>query len=185
MQFELKDEHIVLMSQLSFEVACDTVYNDKYIPTINEKRPFGNSGVLHSVLEILECACDEDGTFSKQDVEKAELLIIELPVAVSIVLQNHTFQPGVYDVDKYMPAYDNYHRVKNYKTLRGLLEDAQKIAKTESEIEVVESLKRFAMCIIEDNPHEEMKKILLTMQWEHMPDIRKEFPVKLMAIFNK
>lgn len=91
--FKLKPEHIKIMTDLNFRISILIDSKDRYRPAIDVKRPFGNSGPTTNVCEIMGWHCDEEsGEYAAEDIEKAEMLIIELPVALQIVMQNHTFE---------------------------------------------------------------------------------------------
>ena len=91
---KLKPEHIKIMTDLNFRISILIDSKDRYRPAIDIKRPFGNSGPTTNVCEIMGWHCDEEsGEYAAEDIEKAEMLIIELPVALQIVMQNHTFEP--------------------------------------------------------------------------------------------
>lgn len=98
--FTLKEEHIKLIENLNFKVYAETEYNDRYIPEIDRKRPFGNSGATGDVLEILGRECDEESEFREEDIDEAETLLIELLLALEVVVKNQTFTPGDYEVER-------------------------------------------------------------------------------------
>ena len=93
-KFTLTEEHIRLAGNLNFRVCPDTEYDDPFIPGIDRKRPFGNSGAVDDVLDILGCERDEEGYCSAADVSHAEDLLIELPLALEVIVKNRTFEPG-------------------------------------------------------------------------------------------
>lgn len=104
-KFELKQEHIDLISELNFKGVVSTEGGEiEYRPGIDYKRPFGNSGVTYDVLQKLGLTGD-DGNYKDADRKRAELLIIELPVALEIIVKNKTFEPGEYEVDRYGAYY--------------------------------------------------------------------------------
>ena len=81
--FKLKPEHIKIMTDLNFRISILIDSKDRYRPAIDIKRPFGNSGPTTNVCEIMGWHCDEEsGEYAAEDIEKAEMLIIELPVAL-------------------------------------------------------------------------------------------------------
>lgn len=84
---------------------------DALIPGISRKRPFGNGWAVVSVLDILGCECEGDRKYKEEDTERARELLIELPVALEIVTQYKTFEPGVYEVSPY-GAYARYQAAK-------------------------------------------------------------------------
>ena len=112
-KFELKQEHIDLIKELNFKgLVSNEDGNIEYRPAIDYKRPFGNSGVTYDVLQRLGLT-DEDGNYTDADRKRAELLIIELPVALEIVVKNKTFEPGEYEVEEYSSAYFVYKGQRN------------------------------------------------------------------------
>lgn len=157
-KFELTEEHIKLIGQLNFEICVDTEYDDQYIPGINRKRPFGNSGATDSVLEILGCKCDEKGNFSEEEIEHAEILLIELPLAMEIVAKNRTFEPGIYEVDR-CGVYHQYKRMCNYKALRGALEEVKRTYHAEDDDNGFYQLQLFCMSVSGDDPWKVIKNI--------------------------
>lgn len=177
-KFELKQEHIDMISNLNFRVSVSTEYNDKYIPIIDRKRPFGNSGITESVLEILGCHCSEEiGEYRQTDIDRAETLLIELPVALEIVMQQHTFEPGTYEVSEYS-AYFNYRHIRNYKALEKPIKEVSETAcETEDSDEYMGRLHEVCMNVHSDNP------------WTVIDDLRwfkeTEFLKKAIAIFEK
>lgn len=125
-KFELKPEHIKLMTELNFRSIVSTDSSDRYRPAIDFKRPFGNSGATTNVCEIMGWYCDEKSEkYAPEDIERAETLIIELPVALQIVMQNHTFEPGIYEVGEYSSAYFNYIHIRNYHTLKAPISELE------------------------------------------------------------
>lgn len=127
-KFELKKEHILLAKELNFETIVDTGYQDKFAPAINLKRPFGNSGVTYDVMSKLGMLTD-DGEYSPEDLDKAETLLVELPVALEIILSNMTFEPGIYEVSPY-GAYFNYEIALAHKMLNEPLKAIEEEIKT-------------------------------------------------------
>lgn len=110
--FKLKQEHITLMENLNFgsNVVLESDYIE-YKPEINQKRPFGNSGMTYDAMSILGLV-DDNGEYLHEDEKKVKMLLIELPVALEIVMQNQTFIPGDYKVNRY-GAYFAYRGRRN------------------------------------------------------------------------
>lgn len=178
MKFELKEEHIKLITNLNFKVCVGTEYGDEYIPVIDRKRPFGNSGATNSVMEIMGWLCDEKTEeYRLEDVEKAEMLLIELPVALEIVTQNRTFAPGIYEVEEYS-TYFNYMHTKNYHALKPALKEVEETAvKTADDIKTMEKLHEICMNVQGDDPW----KVIDTLKWFDSTD----FLQKAIHIFEK
>lgn len=161
-KFELKAEHIKLISNLNFKVSVNTFYGDKYIPAIDRKRPFGNSGATHNVMEILGWYCDDEtGEYRQEDESKAEMLLIELPVALEIVTHQRTFTPGMYDVDMYS-AYYNYKHILNYHALRKPLKEIEEtVVETTDDAEQMEKLHAICMNVGGVDPW----KVIDNLKW--------------------
>lgn len=112
-KFELKQEHIDLISELNFKGIVSSENGEiEYRPGIDYKRPFGNSGVTYDVLQRLGLT-DDEGNYTDADQKRAEQLIIELPVALEIVVKNKTFEPGVYEVGEF----SSYFLYKGHRNL--------------------------------------------------------------------
>lgn len=157
--FTLKEEHIKLIENLNFKVCAETEYNDRYIPGIDRKRPFGNSGATGDVLEILGRECDEEGEFRKEDIDEAETLLIELPLALTVIVENKTFTPGDYEVERY-GTYSQYQRMKNYKALNAALDEVEEaLCRTEEDWERFTQLQEICMNVSGDNPWDVMRDI--------------------------
>lgn len=127
-KFNLKQEHIALMRHLNFRTSVATEYDDKFIPEIDRKRPFGNSGVVYSAAEHLNRERDSEGDFSTETMETTERLLLELPVALEVVMKYQTFIPGEYEVDLY-GAYSQYSRLCKYYALKKPLEQIENWAR--------------------------------------------------------
>ena len=157
-KFTLTEEHIKLAGRLNFKVCPDTEYDDPFIPAIDRKRPFGNSGAVDDVLDILGRKRDEEGHCSEADVSHAEDLLIELPLALEIITQNRTFEPGTYEAERY-GAYTQYRMMKNYKALKGALSEIGETCKTDEGRKRLEHIKYFCMCATGDDPWRVIKDI--------------------------
>lgn len=150
--FTLKEEHIKLIERLNFKVYADTEYDDPFIPGIDRKRPFGNSGVVYDVMQILGYEPDEEGDYKEEDTNKAEDLLVELPLALKVVVTNRTFQPGVYEVDRH-GTYFQYKLMRNYKALKGALKEAEEtLGGAECAPGRLEHLRQICMDISGDDP---------------------------------
>lgn len=126
-QFQLREEHIRLVKDLCFKSEIKTYYGDTIIPTINKKRPFGNSGATYDVMGKLGYL-DGSGEYTPEDKKKTELLLAELPVALEIILTEQTFTPGNYEVDEY-GAYYYYKMVINFLYLKPALAECKETVK--------------------------------------------------------
>lgn len=157
MKFELKQEHITLISELNFECVITTdSFQDRFRPGISRKRPFGNSGITHDVMQKLGYVNDK-GEYSESNLEKAEMLIIELPVAMEIVVRQKTFEPGVYEVSEYS-AYFNYRMARNFQFWN---EPLKEIEMQYKDTDQLDSLIHVCSSCCDENPH----KVLKQMKW--------------------
>lgn len=177
-KFTLTQEHIELISNLNFKIGVRTEYNDTYLPMIDRKRPFGNSCVTGSVLDILGKHCDEEtGEYKPEDIEIAETLLIELPVALEVVVQNHTFVPGTYEVAG-CSTYCNYKHIKNYHALKSTLQEIEEtVVKTDDDAKQMGRLHEICMNVSGDDPW----KVIDDLDW-FQPT---EFLDKAIAVFEK
>lgn len=160
-KFELKQEHIDLISELNFKGIVSTEGSEiEYRPAIDYKRPFGNSGVTYDVLQMLGLT-DDDGNYTDVDRKRAEQLIIELPVALEIIVQNRTFEPGEYEVDRYS-AYYSYIGQRNLHFWREAIKKFREIHGDE------EHLVSLCMNFCDDNPYrllEDLKEWSLDLDY--------------------
>lgn len=157
--FTLREEHIKLIGRLNYKVCADTEYDDPFIPGIDRKRPFGNSGAVYDVLQILGYEPDEEGRFREEDTSMAESLLVELPLALEVVVTNRTFQPGVYGVDRY-GTYFQYKLMRNYKALKGALKEVKEnLGGTGDNSERLQVLREICMNVYGDDPWEAIKYI--------------------------
>lgn len=157
--FTLKEEHIRLIENLNFKVYAETEYDDRYIPGIDRKRPFGNGGATGDVLEILGRECDEEGEFRKEDIDEAETLLIELPLALEVVVENKTFTPGDYEVERH-GAYCQYRLMKNYKALHAALDEVEEtLCRTEEDRKMFSRLQEICMNVFGDDPWDVMEVV--------------------------
>lgn len=155
-KFRLKKEHIKLIKELNFRTAVVTDSSDKFRPAIDEKRPFGNSGVTSNVCEIMGWYSNEDGEYSEKAINRAEMLLIELPVALEIVVSKHTFTPGEYEVSEY-GAYFNYKHIKNYYELRAPLKE---IEAEYTNTDQINTLHELCMNVSGENPYQIIEELL-------------------------
>lgn len=119
--------------------------------------------------------CDEEsGEYAAEDIEKAEMLIIELPVALQIVMQNHTFEPGEYEVGEYSTAYFNYVHIRNYHALKSPIAEIEEKYK---DCDQMERLHEVCMNVSGDNPW----KVIGDLKWFAQTD----FLADAIAVFEK
>lgn len=91
MTFELTEAHISLIRRLRIEPTLQSPYADISIE-INSKRPFGNSHIKGDILDIAHL-----GLPTKENLDKANRILSELPIAYRIVMQ-YGFNAGTYEL---------------------------------------------------------------------------------------
>jgi len=101
--FELTEEHIKLLSH-AYVSWCGDEYG---APEIDPKRPYGNSGVVEDVCEILEWKeqkdlmddCFYESAEYESLCDKVEKLHKETETALQIILRSQSFEPGTFEQD--------------------------------------------------------------------------------------
>lgn len=99
--FTLTQEHIDLLQGANVRWS-----NVEYgAPKIDGKRPFGNGGAA-----IVPDMCDILGLDPEyeSDVEHVKSIYYDLDTALQIVLQNQTFEPGVFHSEPYHSDWERY-----------------------------------------------------------------------------
>lgn len=86
--FILKPEHLLLLKRM-FTSWFDCEFG---APSIDPKRPYGNSDVLKDMKEIL------GKSFTKKELNE---LHKEMQTVLQIVVRNCNLEPGTYQTDKY------------------------------------------------------------------------------------
>lgn len=172
-KFELKQEHIDLISKLNFKGLVSVEGGEiEYRPAIDYKRPFGNSSVTYDVLQRLGLVND-DGEYTDADRKRAEMLIIELPVALEIIVRNKTFALGEYNIDEY----GAYYLYKGKRNLH-FWQDAIKIFKEKhSDIELIVD---YCMNHYEENPYsflEELRQNALNDYIQNALEVFEQYAV--------
>lgn len=102
-RFELCPEHILLLrnAYVSWHDA------ETGAPSIDPKRPYGNSDVEGDVLNLLKEFPDDPGDetreaqFTEAQLRKAAKLHKETEMALQVVLSTGCFEPGVYEAERY------------------------------------------------------------------------------------
>lgn len=91
-RFELRPEHIVLLR------AANMHWNgiEFGAPTIDPKRPYGNSDAEKDIAALLGFPKDGDGNPYGDWVEAAIRIHAETSTALEVVLRTGSFEPGVY-----------------------------------------------------------------------------------------
>lgn len=94
-EFELTEQHLVLMKRM-WVGWQDCEFG---APEIDPKRPYGNSGVISDIAEILGIPePDEDEDFSPEVAERMERLHLETRAAIAIMLQCGKVAIGKYEM---------------------------------------------------------------------------------------
>ena len=172
-KFELKQEHIDLISELNFEGIVFTEGSEiKYRPGINYKRPFGNSAVTYDVLQRLGMT-DDDGNYKDADRKRAEQLIIELPVALETIVQNKTFEPGEYEVDRH----STYYLYKGQCNLHFWQDAISKFNETFSDTGYLVTL---CMNCCDENPYrvlEELRQCVVNNYMEKAAEVFEQYAI--------
>lgn len=105
--FVLKEEHLTLLRNMHVS------WNDCEFgaPTIDCKRPYGNSSVHEDIAKILGIEgfvdSDDEISFSKEQICLMNDLHEETEIALQIILSVGKFEPGIYCADKYG---DNWYK---------------------------------------------------------------------------
>lgn len=107
MKFTLTAEHVALLRRMCVGWQdCETG-----APEIDPKRPYGNSSVALDVAEILGWEVDEDEGLDDEQRHRAMALHRETEVALQVVLQTGSFEPGDYvNRDRFAPYGTTYQR---------------------------------------------------------------------------
>lgn len=97
--FTITDQHLLLMRNVYIE------WNECEFgaPSVNPKRPYGNSNVLRGILELLypesrdwDDERREDYLDDDYNILKLTNLHVETGIALNICLQRGAFEPGLY-----------------------------------------------------------------------------------------
>lgn len=93
--FEVNEKHIKLLKNMyvSWNYSCFGA------PTVEPKRPYGNTRVYEDMGKILSLGeIDEDGELhlSDKEVEELSKLHQEMETVLQILLYNCSIEPGVY-----------------------------------------------------------------------------------------
>lgn len=91
-RFEIKEEHLKLLNN-AYVTSNDAEYG---APTIDPKRPYGNSFVEGDIAKILGWFI-EDEVFSEQQLHDAYILHKETEKALQICLKLLKFEVGIYE----------------------------------------------------------------------------------------
>jgi len=96
-RFTMTHEHLTLLRH------ANVSWNDAEYgaPTIDPKRPYGNSSVADDIRELLDLKHPDEG--DHEDLYDADVDQIhrELETALEIVLRTGKFEPGTYSTEDY------------------------------------------------------------------------------------
>ena len=95
--FQLTEDHIKLLNRMYVEWD-DGAYDGA--PSINSKRPYGNSSVAYDVYEIIHGKKWDYGEHDEMTEEIYEQMLVlhrETATALQIVLCTKSFVPGTYE----------------------------------------------------------------------------------------
>lgn len=100
-QFEMRPDHLKLLRRMNVEWE-DCEFG---APSIDCKRPYGNSGVYDDIAEILGFVADPDPDaderFTPDQEAQMNRLHRETMTALQVVLDTGTFRDGTYVREKY------------------------------------------------------------------------------------
>lgn len=101
-KFTITNEHLSLMQKMNI------IYDARFYygaPTVDQKRPYGNSDIVSDIAEIIgieKIEGDDDFIWPKGTTEKCISLHKETAIALQICLHTMSFQAGDYVSDDYM-----------------------------------------------------------------------------------
>lgn len=101
-QFKLTEEHVKLIRRMN--VGWQDA--EAGAPEIDPKRPYGNGSHLNDIHEILTgeeigMVDSKRDSLTEKEEERYTALHREMETALSVVLASGSFEPGVYEADKY------------------------------------------------------------------------------------
>ena len=95
MIFNLTNDHIKLIQRMYVEWS-----HDEYgAPSIDPKRPYGNSDVEYDIAEILGYEENEDGEYEEEILEYCQEIHKETQYALQVILGKKTFKVGTYKLE--------------------------------------------------------------------------------------
>jgi hypothetical protein len=108
MRFVLTPDHVKLLRAMYVGWQdCETG-----APEIDPKRPYGNSYVAGDVAEILGWTVDGDDGLTDDQRDKAMEIHFETAMALQVILQTGSFEPGVFvNTDRMAPYGMTYTRL--------------------------------------------------------------------------
>lgn len=114
-RFELTETHIKLLRRM-----CVYWDDDAYsgAPAIDIKRPYGNSGVMTDIAEIIGIEKHEDDNgetyWPKGTRKKCESLHRQMDTALQVCLEAGSFKPGIYEKEQY---FGRWEAINEYNVL--------------------------------------------------------------------
>lgn len=97
-QFRITADHLKLMRRMNVDWCGD----EFGAPSIDPKRPYGNSSVIQDIAEIVGVDIPEESTPASQLLEeRLSSLHRETKRALQVVLSAGTFAEGLYQADEY------------------------------------------------------------------------------------
>lgn len=97
-RFEVKSEHLKLLNNAYVD------WNDREFgaPSIDCKRPYGNSSVLLDMHELLtDSKSPDDFELTEEQQNHYRQLHKETQIVLQIILATQSFVPGIYEADEY------------------------------------------------------------------------------------
>lgn len=96
--FELKKEHLKLISNFNITFNNNSEFG---APTVDTKRPYGNSDAYQDIARILKIKArpEDDQEFSDEQYKYMDKLHEETEIALQIVLSLQCFKTGFYCLD--------------------------------------------------------------------------------------
>jgi hypothetical protein len=95
--FEVKEEHLKLLH----EAYVDWNHMEHGAPSIDPKRPYGDSFVYKSLATILQIRPGFDLDWSKEDYAYMDKMHNETKIALQIFLRTGVMETGLYEASKY------------------------------------------------------------------------------------
>lgn len=108
--FFLTEDHIALAQRMNVRYEDGIEFG---APAIDPKRPYGNGDVICDIAEILgikqEGFCGDDEEFSERQWKELEALHRQMETALQVILTAKSFEPGMYEAQKYI---DDWRKVR-------------------------------------------------------------------------
>jgi len=105
--FELKQYHVDLLTNANIDYVSGCEWGWLGLDC---KRPFGNgdmTGDMAKIMGIEQIETDEGPQWPKGTHEKmVKIFEEELPIALEVILESKSFEPGVYEKEEYMGTWE-------------------------------------------------------------------------------